>query len=113
MIRRPPRSTLFPYTTLFRSPNFCTHCDQGDAGTGTENLQHGYRSMRWDSDRQRRWMGRTGLPSLAILTRWVGEWKIMKLLPLLLSRALVKKSPIYLFPPMTRLVNSLLCHEAS
>src|SRR3989442_7885426 len=28
MIRRPPRSTLFPYTTLFRSPvNFST--DQG------------------------------------------------------------------------------------
>src|SRR2546430_12300193 len=24
MIRRPPRSTLFPYTTLFRSPNFTT-----------------------------------------------------------------------------------------
>src|SRR5260370_5242938 len=23
MIRRPPRSTLFPYTTLFRSINFC------------------------------------------------------------------------------------------
>src|SRR3712207_7071768 len=23
MIRRPPRSTLFPYTTLFRSPFFC------------------------------------------------------------------------------------------
>src|SRR3989454_5307419 len=23
MIRRPPRSTLFPYTTLFRSPAFC------------------------------------------------------------------------------------------
>src|SRR2546430_8924454 len=22
MIRRPPRSTLFPYTTLFRSPNW-------------------------------------------------------------------------------------------
>src|SRR2546427_7669987 len=22
MIRRPPRSTLFPYTTLFRSPDF-------------------------------------------------------------------------------------------
>src|SRR2546430_10328617 len=27
MIRRPPRSTLFPYTTLFRSPENC-----GDAG---------------------------------------------------------------------------------
>src|SRR3712207_8055959 len=26
MIRRPPRSTLFPYTTLFRSsPDTCTH----------------------------------------------------------------------------------------
>src|SRR3712207_8206533 len=23
MIRRPPRSTLFPYTTLFRSASFC------------------------------------------------------------------------------------------
>src|SRR4029079_15192473 len=27
MIRRPPRSTLFPYTTLFRSQDlFCTCC---------------------------------------------------------------------------------------
>src|SRR2546430_6969248 len=25
MIRRPPRSTLFPYTTLFRSASWCTH----------------------------------------------------------------------------------------
>src|SRR2546430_11887195 len=25
MIRRPPRSTLFPYTTLFRSPFPCVH----------------------------------------------------------------------------------------
>src|SRR2546429_1104971 len=25
MIRRPPRSTLFPYTTLFRSPKGTTH----------------------------------------------------------------------------------------
>src|ERR1035437_2921349 len=25
MIRRPPRSTLFPYTTLFRSVNPCSH----------------------------------------------------------------------------------------
>src|SRR3712207_7074483 len=30
MIRRPPRSTLFPYTTLFRSDpitNICTRCN--------------------------------------------------------------------------------------
>src|SRR2546429_7007959 len=25
MIRRPPRSTLFPYTTLFRSPGMSSH----------------------------------------------------------------------------------------
>src|SRR2546428_7392385 len=25
MIRRPPRSTLFPYTTLFRSMDCCAH----------------------------------------------------------------------------------------
>src|SRR3712207_6903374 len=25
MIRRPPRSTLFPYTTLFRSGHMCPH----------------------------------------------------------------------------------------
>src|SRR5689334_23439811 len=25
MIRRPPRSTLFPYTTLFRSPDIAAH----------------------------------------------------------------------------------------
>src|SRR2546422_1581857 len=37
MIRRPPRSTLFPYTTLFRSrrmrtdPESATFCRQGSA----------------------------------------------------------------------------------
>src|SRR5258708_19384094 len=31
MIRRPPRSTLFPYTTLFRSQN---HGDSNHRGTG-------------------------------------------------------------------------------
>src|SRR2546430_6247250 len=37
MIRRPPRSTLFPYTTLFRSPvtRFMDSSSWvGDAGTG-------------------------------------------------------------------------------
>src|SRR2546430_17600889 len=29
MIRRPPRSTLFPYTTLFRSPGWCTSSQGG------------------------------------------------------------------------------------
>src|SRR2546428_4103931 len=34
MIRRPPRSTLFPYTTLFRSI-VGAHLDSWDLGTGT------------------------------------------------------------------------------
>src|SRR2546427_8513016 len=29
MIRRPPRSTLFPYTTLFRSRRAVALCEQG------------------------------------------------------------------------------------
>src|SRR3989442_10695731 len=34
MIRRPPRSTLFPYTTLFRSGSGCL--DQGLSGAALE-----------------------------------------------------------------------------
>src|SRR5689334_24162070 len=39
MIRRPPRSTLFPYTTLFRSAcaaSRARHQEVGDAGDGSE-----------------------------------------------------------------------------
>src|SRR3712207_8271225 len=31
MIRRPPRSTLFPYTTLFRSPSIQHQCEWSPA----------------------------------------------------------------------------------
>src|SRR3712207_7974403 len=31
MIRRPPRSTLFPYTTLFRSMRLATFMEKNDA----------------------------------------------------------------------------------
>src|SRR3712207_7769109 len=44
MIRRPPRSTLFPYTTLFRSPQGCSRTTPHRAsacspGTGRLTLQ--------------------------------------------------------------------------
>src|SRR2546429_3943121 len=44
MIRRPPRSTLFPYTTLFRSPTdrCCAGCAMSDlpAGSGCRSEEH-------------------------------------------------------------------------
>src|SRR3712207_7061309 len=36
MIRRPPRSTLFPYTTLFRSLAGAVGADDADLGAGQE-----------------------------------------------------------------------------
>src|SRR3989449_9016145 len=41
MIRRPPRSTLFPYTTLFRSPlEPCQRQHLGDARLGLDEPLH-------------------------------------------------------------------------
>src|SRR3989442_4944334 len=40
MIRRPPRSTLFPYTTLFRSHVGVREADEGDVGHALEHLDH-------------------------------------------------------------------------
>src|SRR5439155_12351318 len=37
MIRQPPRSTLFPYTTLFRSQRFVL-CKAGRGGLGNRNF---------------------------------------------------------------------------
>src|SRR3712207_8660314 len=46
MIRRPPRSTLFPYTTLFRSRARVT-CDRSAAGPRREHVpSRGLRRMR-------------------------------------------------------------------
>src|SRR2546422_3925495 len=54
MIRRPPRSTLFPYTTLFRSPEHsgqapngelkenCRGSSSGDRKSTRLNSSHGY-----------------------------------------------------------------------
>src|SRR3712207_8573171 len=40
MIRRPPRSTLFPYTTLFRSAQAAGEVDEGRAvGVGDERAR--------------------------------------------------------------------------
>src|SRR5258707_11048555 len=51
MIRRPPRSTLFPYTTLFRSPCF-VQCRE-------RNIQHFFHDTRDDSSSRVSWKKRS------------------------------------------------------
>src|SRR3712207_7405990 len=41
MIRRPPRSTLFPYTTLFRSFGFCIMSTRGWGLAKLIEIHHG------------------------------------------------------------------------
>src|SRR5260370_30944483 len=41
MIRRPPRSTLFPYTTLFRSPLAALRAAGVPVGLGTDSVVSG------------------------------------------------------------------------
>src|SRR2546430_11205943 len=57
MIRRPPRSTLFPYTTLFRSLQ--RNCPRGTARAAKTHraaFQHGDGSHRFHfSSRRRDW----------------------------------------------------------
>src|SRR2546430_12442241 len=48
MIRRPPRSTLFPYTTLFRSQEPRT---AGAAGDALERLERAQQHRVWHTDR--------------------------------------------------------------
>src|SRR2546430_9900451 len=57
MIRRPPRSTLFPYTTLFRSPGLArgsdaTRADHAPGGDGAPAPGHAVRSEEHTSELQ-------------------------------------------------------------
>src|SRR5215475_15663004 len=57
MIRRPPRSTLFPYTTLFRSPSRCSSCrarDMGGGSTSARSIRTAQRSEEHTSELQSR-----------------------------------------------------------
>src|SRR2546422_4951613 len=54
MIRRPPRSTLFPYTTLFRSRAGLAHPARGGAGAPAHTTQGATRSGEHTSELQSR-----------------------------------------------------------
>src|SRR2546430_6101352 len=52
MIRRPPRSTLFPYTTLFRSLRFRFAAGQELAAVFRDERNHRFRSEEHTSELQ-------------------------------------------------------------
>src|SRR5437899_8698264 len=56
MLRRPPRSTLFPYTTLFRSPGRHPYGEKGHLGRRLHHCPGGSRkggiAAEWMQDRK-------------------------------------------------------------
>src|SRR3712207_8093518 len=54
MMRRPPRSTLFPYTTLFRSPHADDHLAQGLPAVSLQQREIGERAQGVEQGRHGR-----------------------------------------------------------
>src|SRR2546422_6857883 len=48
MIRRPPRSTLFPYTTLFRSKDYIMVLDHAEGGNFNDWLEKNLEKFDWE-----------------------------------------------------------------
>src|SRR3989441_4314741 len=71
MIRRPPRSTLFPYTTLFRSLHYVT---DGFAGIRRRRSGTGWSYYAPDGARIRDPSTRKRLNALAIPPAWTDVW---------------------------------------
>src|SRR2546422_3335251 len=59
MIRRPPRSTLFPYTTLFRSPLYAGRCPYRGvpsfSSVSVSHPTHGPAQLRHTQPEGHRW----------------------------------------------------------
>src|SRR5258708_33355545 len=66
MIRRPPRSTLFPYTTLFRSGWGCSRRSRRGAHTGRS--RRGRRRWKRRRDAEQRSLARRDPPGAGYLT---------------------------------------------
>src|SRR2546426_8346291 len=68
MIRRPPRSTLFPYTTLFRSPHREAH-----GGVGGHDAHRSGGRDRATAPRPAAWPGRDPRPDRGEPVRSLAE----------------------------------------
>src|SRR3712207_9276186 len=69
MIRRPPRSTLFPYTTLFRSPTPGTYQERGSPESKdcwNQSLHLDITASDPDRDHRPRWLGDPGSIGICI-----------------------------------------------
>src|SRR3989442_6975755 len=61
MIRRPPRSTLFPYTTLFRSARGAAHWNPGVVGSPSVASVRNGANVTWASGSMIFWPTPAGL----------------------------------------------------
>src|SRR3712207_7634277 len=72
MIRRPPRSTLFPYTTLFRSQcvSFVAW-REAQAGRPMDNAaQHWGSALNWDNTARARGVWISSRPRVGAVAQW-------------------------------------------
>src|SRR3712207_7420886 len=67
MIRRPPRSTLFPYTTLFRSKPFVSTCPCREEWVTDRSGMAAQRFGHARSSRCREWPRKHGLLPIFLL----------------------------------------------
>src|SRR2546425_9136463 len=95
MIRRPPRSTLFPYTTLFRSPGNSASARPGAAARTASATSPAPGPPSNDEPISRSEEHTSELQSLAYLV----------------CRLLLEKKKIYLFSLVTCLAHLLRAHE--
>src|SRR2546425_6039658 len=86
MIRRPPRSTLFPYTTLFRSAEAAAHAEQAQPEERPRHQQQVAHWTTWGAPtwpppppiaptRPRAAVARPGLDTGCLLDGPPGPWR--------------------------------------
>src|SRR3712207_7325187 len=99
MIRRPPRSTLFPYTTLFRSAVLKRRLANALPGSVAELLVHVRRGIRYLQHRPamiRHFFQHAGL------TRSEEHTSELQSRQYLVCRLLLEKKKIHILPPILR-----------
>src|SRR3712207_8659971 len=88
MIRRPPRSTLFPYTTLFRS---VTGAQSANFTGLAAAVRHVLRGAGWDVDADGLW----GAPRVRVIVRSEEHTSELQSRQYLVCRLLLEKKSQY------------------